>query len=118
MTRRDDDLNQLVEDELNVLLPDGGMLPRAGSGLAEDGARLAVWRDARHAPAERVEDLLRRMTLAEKAGQLRSTWLGSTPGGFNPDGGGTGGNGIAPLHEELAGEAADWGEFILSLIHI
>ena len=35
MTRRDDDLNQLVEDELNVLLPDGGMLPPAGSRLAD-----------------------------------------------------------------------------------
>ena len=50
MTRRDDDLDQLVEDELNVLSPDGdGTLSPAGSGLAEDGARTAVWRDVRRA---------------------------------------------------------------------
>ena len=68
VTRRDDDLERLVADGLSVLSPDGdGMRSPSGSGLAEDGARVAVWRDARRAPAERVEDLLRRMTLAEKA---------------------------------------------------
>ena len=102
MTRRDDDLDQLAEDHLGVLSPDG------------DGVRLPVWRDARRPVEERVEDLLGRMTLAEKAGQLRSTWLGSVPsgGGANGDAGGGGGTGVAPLHEELAGDPADWAELI------
>ena len=40
MTRRDDDLDQLAEDELDVLSPDGdGMLLASGSGLAQDGTR-------------------------------------------------------------------------------
>ena len=51
------------------------------------------------------------MTLAEKAGQLRSTWLGSTPGGATQTAGEPG-DGIAPLHEELAGDLADWAELI------
>jgi len=118
VTRRDDDLNQLVEDELNALSPDGdGTLSPLGSGLAEDGARAAVWCDVRRPPTERVEDLLRRMTLAEKVGQLRSTWLGSTAGGGGGNGDGGGGGdagdvGMAPLHAELAGEVADWAELI------
>jgi beta-xylosidase len=37
-----------------------------------------AWRDTSRPAAERVDDLLSRMTLAEKAGQLRSTWPGST----------------------------------------
>jgi beta-xylosidase len=123
MTRRDDDLDQLAEDELDVLSPDGdGRFSPSGSELAQDGTRLAVWRDASRPATERVEDLLRRMTLAEKAGQLRSTWLDRTPdGGFNGDGGGNGADGatgvggvggIAPLHKELAGDPADWAELI------
>ena len=99
MTRRDDDLDQLTEGHLSLLSPDG------------DGVRLPVWRDASRPVEERVEDLLGRMTLAEKAGQLRSTWLDSVPSssGGNGDGGGTG---VAPLHEELAGDPADWAELI------
>ena len=81
MTRRDDDLDQLAEGQLSVLSPDG------------DGVRLAVWRDASRPVEERVEDLLRRMTLAEKAGQLRSTWLGSTSFGGGVSGGGGNGGG-------------------------
>ncbi len=108
MTRRDDDLDQLAEGHLSVLSPDG------------DGVRPAVWRDASRPVEERVEDLLGRMTLAEKAGQLRSTWLGSTSfgggvsgGGGNGGGAGGGGTGgVAPLHEELAGDPVDWAELI------
>ena len=105
MTRRDDDLDQLAEGHLSVLWPDG------------DGVRPAVWRDASRPVEERVEDLLGRMTLAEKAGQLRSTWLASVPSGSGGNGGGaggggTGGGGVAPLHEELAGDPVDWAELI------
>ena len=98
MTRRDDDLDQLAEDELNVLSPDGGMLPPAGSGWPTTARGWPSGATPAAAPTERVEDLLRRMTLAEKAGQLRSTWLGSTAGG----GGGNGGRG--------KGTARDGGE--------
>jgi beta-xylosidase len=92
MTRRDDDLDRLTEDQLGSLSPNG------------DGERLAAWRDVSRPATERVDDLLRRMTLAEKVGQLRSTWIGSTVNG--------GGNGVAPLHDELAGSPADWAELI------
>jgi beta-xylosidase len=92
MTRRDDDLDRLAEGQLGSLSPNG------------DGERLAAWRDVSRPATERVDDLLPRMTLAEKAGQLRSTWIGSTVNG--------GGNGVAPLHDELAGGPADWAELI------
>ena len=38
-----------------------------------------AWRDASLSPAERVSDLMSRMTLPEKAGQLSSVWLDSNP---------------------------------------
>ena len=64
---------------------------------------MPVWRDARVAPAERVEDLLARMTLAEKAAQLASAWLDSDPGAD--------GN-VAPHQDDLGGAPADWPELI------
>ena len=102
MTRRDDDPDRLEEDQPGVLSPNG------------DGTRLPAWRDASRPASERVDDLLRRMTLAEKAGQLRSTWLGGASGaGPNGDGaGGENGGGVAPLHDELASVPADWAELI------
>jgi beta-xylosidase len=104
MTRHEDDLEQLEKERSGLSSPGG------------DGAEPAAWRDTSRPIAERVEDLLRRMTLAEKAGQLRSTWLGSTAGngGGNGDGGGNGnggGGGVAPL-QELASVPADWAELI------
>jgi beta-xylosidase len=100
MTRRDDELDQLEEGQVNVLSPDAdGVFSPTGSGLAvEDGTRLAAWRDASRPAEERVADLLRRMTLAEKVGQLTSTWLRSASSAAR----------VAPLHEELAGEPPDW----------
>ena len=47
--------------------------PGSGAGHTES----PIWRDFRVAPAERVGDLLARMTLAEKAAQLASVWLDS-----------------------------------------
>jgi len=86
MTRRDDGLDQLEEGQVNVLSP------------GADGAGPAAWRDAGRPAEERVADLLRRMTLAEKVGQLTSTWPSSASGTAR----------VAPLHEELAGTPADW----------
>src|SRR6266849_2262286 len=79
----------------------------------DDLDQLAAWRDTSRPAEERVEDLLRRMTLAEKAGQLRSTW----PGGASANGaagsnGASGGIGVAPLHDELSSAPADWAELI------
>lgn len=43
------------------------------------GERAPAWRDTSLSPAERASDLLSRMTLQEKAGQLSSVWLDSNP---------------------------------------
>jgi beta-xylosidase len=52
--------------------------------IPSNEAQLAVsvdrrWEDARLSVAERVEELLRRMTLAEKVAQLGSRWVGLGP---------------------------------------
>src|SRR6266568_2048115 len=79
----------------------------------DDLDQLAAWRDTGRPPEERVEDLLRRMTLAEKAGQLRSTWPGGAPAnGAAGSNGASGGNGVAPLHDELASAPGGWAELI------
>jgi beta-xylosidase len=83
MTRRDDEMDQLTDGQLNVLSP-------------------AAWRDTSRPADERVADLLGRMTLAEKAGQLRSTWLSRTSGA-GP---------VAPHEEEMASATTDWAELI------
>ncbi len=64
-------------------------------------AELAAWCDAGRSAQERVTDLLSRMTLAEKVGQLRSTWPGGSPA-----------DGVAPLDGELNGAPAQWHELI------
>ena len=61
-----------------------------------------AWRDVSRPAAERVTDLLGRMTLAEKVGQLYSTWPGSTSGG----------DGVAPQQAEIGDSAPDWPELI------
>jgi beta-xylosidase len=89
MTGSDDEADQLTDGQLGVLSPD-------------------AWRDVARTAEERVADLLRRMTLAEKAGQLRSTWPGSTPDGTTPSSSG----GVAPLQQEMGDAPADWPELI------
>jgi beta-xylosidase len=54
-----------------------------------DAATAEVWRDPSRPPAERVQDLLRRMTLAEKIAQLGSIWLRDEPDD----------DGVAPMPE-------------------
>src|SRR6266851_1667180 len=78
----------------------------------DDLDQLAAWRDISRPAEERVEDLLRRMTLAEKAGQLRSTWPGGASANGAGSNGASGGIGVAPLHDELASAPADWAELI------
>jgi beta-glucosidase-like glycosyl hydrolase len=88
----------LAEDRLNVTTS----MSEPASG--QDG--LPVWRDVSAPPAERVADLLARMTLAEKIGQLGSVWLESeAPGGE-----------VAPHQDDLGGAGTGNGEAWTELI--
>jgi beta-xylosidase len=82
MTRHDDEPDQQAGSRLEVLSP--------------------AWRDPGRPAEERVTDLLGRMTLAEKAAQLYSTWPASVSGA----------RGVAPMQDELTMAPADWTEFI------
>jgi beta-xylosidase len=57
-----------------------------------DAATAEIWRDPSRPAAERVEDLLRRMTVAEKLAQLGSAWLRDEPDD----------DGVAPMPEGLS----------------
>jgi beta-xylosidase len=79
----------LPEERLDV--------PVAVNGRAE----LPVWRDVSFPPAERVADLVRRMTLSEKISQLYSTWRESD----------TANGEVAPHQDDLA-SGESWAELI------
>ena len=51
-----------------------------------------IWRDPARPAAERVADLLGRMTLAEKVAQLTSIWVGDQPRDAN----------VAPMQGEMS----------------
>ena len=55
------------------------------------------WRDPSRPVAERVADLLSRMTLSEKLAQLGSVWIGASDDG-------DGGFGLAPMQHEFSAE--------------
>ncbi|MEU6554098.1 glycoside hydrolase family 3 N-terminal domain-containing protein [Streptomyces sp. NPDC046915] len=59
------------------------------------------WRDSALPAAARVDDLLARMTLEEKAAQLYGVWVGAA----------TDGDGVAPLQREMTADY-DWDELI------
>ena len=105
MTRHDDLGDDLEGGQFSILPPD------------EEDGQPPAWRDVSRPADERVEDLLRRMTLAEKAGQLRSTWLNGTGAGIvdhedqGPQGA-QGAQGVAPLDGELASAPVGWKELI------
>lgn len=61
----------------------------------------APWRDTALAAADRVDDLLSRMTLEEKTAQLYGVWVGAA----------TDGDGVAPLQREMTADY-DWDELI------
>ncbi|MGW7253999.1 beta-xylosidase/alpha-l-arabinosidase [Streptomyces sp. NPDC054834] len=61
----------------------------------------APWRDSALPAAARVDDLLARMTLEEKAAQLYGVWVGAA----------TDGDGVAPLQREMTADY-DWDELI------
>lgn len=58
----------------------------------------AVWRDASRPVAERVADLLARLTPAEKIAQLYGVWVGADADGA----------GVAPYQHDLTDEPVDW----------
>ncbi|MFF0199095.1 glycoside hydrolase family 3 N-terminal domain-containing protein [Streptomyces sp. NPDC005017] len=64
----------------------------------------AAWRDTALPPADRVTDLLSRMTLEEKTAQLYGVWVGA----------GTDGEGVAPLQDQMGAGLTDedWAELI------
>ena len=72
-------------------------VPVAANGRAE----LPVWRDVSFPPAERVADLLARMTLPEKVSQLYSTWLVSDAA-----------NGEVAPHQDDLSSGESWAEVI------
>jgi beta-xylosidase len=61
-----------------------------------------LWRDPSRPVAERVADLLARMTLEEKTAQLTSIWLGDQPQDSN----------VAPMQGELRSGRAPLAELI------
>jgi beta-xylosidase len=66
--------------------------PRAGPGPEIIGPATAeIWRDPARPAAERVEDLLGRMTLEEKVAQLTSIWIDDQPRDAN----------VTPMQGEL-----------------
>ncbi len=69
-------------------------VPRPGTGLP--------WRDTALPVADRVADLLARMTLEEKVAQLYGVWVGADPMG----------DGVAPHQHDLAAVPSDWAGLI------
>ncbi len=66
---------------------------RAGPGPERISTATAeIWRDPARPAAERVEDLLGRMTLEEKVAQLTSIWIGDQPRDAN----------VAPMQGEMS----------------
>ncbi len=67
--------------------------PRVGPGPERISTATAeIWRDPARPAAERVQDLLGRMTLEEKAAQLTSVWIGDQPRDVN----------VAPMQGETS----------------
>jgi beta-xylosidase len=62
--------------------------------VAGDQAVAEPWRDPSRPVAERVADLLSRMTLTEKLAQLGSVWIGASADG----------DGLAPMQHEFSAE--------------
>nr|WP_285600725.1 glycoside hydrolase family 3 N-terminal domain-containing protein [Kineosporia sp. NBRC 101731] len=67
-----------------------------------------LWRDPARGVGERVDDLLARMTVEEKAGQLGSRWVGNTPSGtVSEDSASTASTAsTAPMEQAFAAEAS------------
>ncbi|WP_129668371.1 glycoside hydrolase family 3 N-terminal domain-containing protein [Phytoactinopolyspora endophytica] len=60
------------------------------------------WRDPRHSPVERADDLIGRMTLEEKLAQLVGVWVGAEADG----------EGVAPHQSDMTKDPVDWQQVI------
>jgi beta-glucosidase len=67
----------------------------------ESGVAVDTWRDPAVPPAERIRDLMARMTTREKIAQLSSIWIGIDSGGE-----------VAPHQHDNAITTAGWDELI------
>jgi beta-xylosidase len=83
--------------DLRTDVPAGHCPPDSGGGESDE-----AWRDPARPVAERVADLLARMTLDEKLAQLAGIWIGT---------GTEDGDGVAPMQGEFA-EAVPLAELI------
>ncbi|GAA3729252.1 beta-xylosidase/alpha-l-arabinosidase [Salinactinospora qingdaonensis] len=73
--------------------------PRPGHATQ---AGTAPWRDSNLPTAQRVESLLRHMTLEEKVAQLYGVWVGASESGEE----------VAPHQHDMAEEPPDWEQLI------
>ncbi len=72
------------------------------AGAPDGTASPEIWRDPARPVAERVADLLSRMTLEEKIAQLGSVWMGAAADG----------EGVAPMQDQFSHELAPLDELI------
>src|ERR1035441_2925613 len=83
-------------------MTDGPQVIIESSGSAESGGPTEMWRDPAAAPAERVHDLISRMTIREKVAQLCGVWVGIDAAGGD----------VVPHQHDVAIAPADWGKLI------
>jgi beta-xylosidase len=74
----------------------------SGLRVGPDTITAEIWRDPSRPAAERVEDLLGRMTLAEKVAQLTSIWVDDHPGDAD----------VAPMQGEMSAPALTLSDLI------
>jgi len=82
----------------------GGLALAPAFGTESDDRELQAWQDVGRPAAERVTDLLQRMTLEEKLGQLCSVWLGSVSDEGE----------VAPHQQDLADIPLNWPDMLRS----
>ena len=78
------------------------MSTRTGRTLDDPETAAPPWRDPGRSPAERADDLARRMTLEEKLAQLAGVWVGADASG----------GGVAPHQSDLIAEPVVWADVI------
>ena len=83
-------------------MTDGPQVIIESSGSAESGGPTEMWRDPAAAPAERVHDLISRMTIREKVAQLCGVWVGIDAAGGD----------VVPHQHDVATAPADWDKLI------
>src|SRR5205823_5065214 len=96
------DLNPLHDDGRNHVTTESGVNTDPLRDSHPDRFTAEIWRDPTVAPAERVRDLIARMTVREKIAQLYGVWVGIDSAGDD----------VAPHQHEFASAPADWDALI------